>query len=189
MPAAVTFPSRSDAQAFALLVNSLGQVPTFQTRLSTLPSLALVEALIDLEHAFGIDLEVDEVHGLTVRGLINLVNSLSAARPSRAPPQRTSAIFDLAAYRAAVRPNLRPVDAFGAEPPLSLDPAVVDAAFPPTPAPDAKPTPRLRMSLGEFLSFIAIGLVLATATLAYALGRHQPIPASPAAEALADAVR
>jgi len=102
--APVTSPIRDIA--FALIQRSLGERPALDRLVLDHSVMPMVDAVIDIEERFGIDLEADEIfrRGLTLAGLLDLVEA-RAARGDRAQcqdsrePRPTAQLFTLADFR------------------------------------------------------------------------------------------
>ena len=84
-------------RAYALIQRALGARPDLDRRIDDHLVLPMVDALLDLEETFRVDLDVDEVFGAgrTVRDLLDLVEA--RARDRR--PPATAQLFSLAAFR------------------------------------------------------------------------------------------
>ena len=83
-------------RAYALIQRSLGERPMLDRLIADHPVYPIVEALIDLEERFGVDLDVDEVfgEGRRIRDLLDLVE-VRALR-ARGPGAQ---LFTLADFR------------------------------------------------------------------------------------------
>ena len=92
------FTSLTRACAARILAKSFGRALEPGHRFGRLDQLPLVRALIDLEKAFAIDLDVDEAYRLDAAGLIGLVERRAGQRRDLGG----CTLYDLATFRAAV---------------------------------------------------------------------------------------
>ena len=96
------FMSPVRARAYRILRRALGGPPMLHQPLASIRVGAACDALLSLESAFRIDLEVDEaLDARTIGGLLDLVEKKVAAAGGLARCQ----VFDFTAYRAALTPE------------------------------------------------------------------------------------
>lgn len=108
------------AQALAVITRALGGEPVLSTTLAALGDLNTVRMLMDLEEAFAIPLDPDEVMApATVAHLLLLVQRkvMVGPRLTRPPGEEGCTLYDLAAYRAELPLWRRRMLGPGAPPP------------------------------------------------------------------------
>ena len=83
-------------RAYALIQRALGRRPMLDRLVADHPTVPMIQALIDLEERFGVDIDVDEafLNGRTVDQLLDLVE----ARARRAAPMASN-VITLADFR------------------------------------------------------------------------------------------
>lgn len=193
-------------RAYQVITHELGERPALSRGLMSFGNTRAVCALIGLEEAFGIPIDVDEAAACAdIAALLDIVverarhpianlgdpqgrhaRALGIPLPT-ATPAPPCALYDLAAYRDRAGLTFLGID-FGAEPPLELDPEVLDAAFPPSRLPGVAPAPRpgyRPLNRADVLRGVVMGLILFLAVTGWVVGGPPPPPSG----ALADAVR
>ncbi len=196
METAARFSDPVRDRAYHVVTHELGERPPLSRPLLSYGNTRAVCALIGLEEAFGILIDVDEAAACPdLSALLDIVSERAAfpvanraemlGRHARAlgiplpsapaAPAPPCALYDLAAYRN-LTPTFLGID-LGSQPSLQLDPAVLDAAFPPSRLPGDAPAPRpgyRPLNRADVLRGVVMGLILFLAVTGWIVGGDPP---------------